>query len=168
MSDLRLQATRTFSAESPSRSLVAELLDEARWCGSARNRQPWQLFVVTAPDMRSALASHAPYGAHLANAPVVVVVGLDHHRGGADTELDGGRLVQTLLRSCADRGLGSCPVTFFPATAEQAVQRIVGAPDTVSTRTAVAIGWPGDPPPGVPAIPVGRRPPEQVIRWLSG
>lgn len=167
MGGSRLQATRTFRADAPPLALIEEVLDAARWCGSARNRQPWRLFVATEQATRSALASHAPYGSHLAAAPVVIVVGLDHGVGGADTELDGGRLVQTLLQACDDRGLGSCPVTFFPEHAERAVHRIVGVPEGITARTAVAIGWPDAPPPGVSAIPVGRRPLEQVVTWLS-
>lgn len=144
---------------------MADVLEEARWCGSARNRQPWRLFVVSTPEKRRALARCAPYGVHLADAPWVVVVGLDHDVGGRDTELDGGRLVETLTRACASRGLGSCPVTFFPHSAVSEVQTIVGAESRWTTRTGVAIGYPGLPAAGQRAIAGGRRPLDDVVRW---
>ena len=170
MGRARLQATRWFRSDPVEPVLVEEILDEARRCGSARNRQPWHLFVAMSPPVRRALSGHAPYGAFLADAPVVVVIGLDHERGGADTELDGGRLTQSLLRASEDRGLGSCPATFFPTSADRAVAEIVGAPPGIATRTAVAVGWPATPPSGRAgrsAIPTGRRRFGDVVTWVD-
>lgn len=167
MARARLQATRSFSRDPVARDLIEEILDDARRCGSARNRQPWQLFVATSRDARRSLSACAPYGTFLAAAPVVIVIGLDHGRGGADTELDGGRLVQTVLRACQDGGLGSCPVTFFPSSAHEAAAAIVGAASTLTTRTAVAVGWPAAPPAGRSAISTGRRHIDDVVTWVG-
>lgn len=160
-----MQSTRFFRDEPVPTNVLGEVLAEARWCGSARNRQPWTLFVTSTPAIRQRLAALAAHGAHLATAPVNIVLGLDHDLGGRDTELDGGRLLQTILRACEDRGLGSCPVTFFPDAAAVAAAEIVGAGPGLRTRTAIAIGYPDHAPSGTSAIPVGRRPLHDVVRW---
>lgn len=166
MADPRMQSTRFFRSDAVPAPVINEVLEEARWCGSARNRQPWTIFVVTSLSTRQALATLAPHGSHLATAPVAVVLGLDLDKGGLDAQLDGGRLLQTILRSCQDRGLGSCPVTFFPSHSAEAASRIVGAQAQLSTRTAIAIGYRDAGPTGESAIPVGRRPLTDIVKWL--
>lgn len=164
-----LRATRWFADAPVSDAVVDELIDVARWTGSARNRQPWRVAVVTGAQPRAALARLGAYAAHLAGAPVALALAVDTEAGGADAELDAGRFAQTLMLAAHARGLGTCPVTFFPAANADAATRLAGFAPPWHVRTAIALGHPADPPPrpgARSAIPRGRLPLDAIRTWV--
>ena len=153
-----LRATRWVREVPVSAALVGELLDVARWTGSARNRQPWRVVVVTDPTMRARLAELGAYAGHLAGAPVVVLLAVDLDGGGEDAELDAGRFAQTFTLAAHARGLGTCPASFFPADNARGATRLAGLADPWRVRTAISLGYPAPSPhPGAAsAVPRGR------------
>ncbi|GLY74181.1 nitroreductase [Actinoallomurus iriomotensis] len=162
-----LRATRWFAdAPVPTREIV-RVLEAARWTGSARNRQPWRFIVVRDRGLREELSLLGGYAAHLAAAPVAVLLAVDHATGGEDAEFDAGRAAQSLMLAAHGLGLGSCPVSFFPAPNAEQAGRLVGVETPWKVRTAIALGHPARAPRGRSAIPAGRLPLDQVVRWID-
>lgn len=119
-----LRATRWFAdTPVPTREIV-RALEAARWTGSARNRQPWRFVVVRDGALRERLSLLGGYAAHLATAPVAVLLAVDHATGGEDAEFDAGRAAQSLMLAAHGLGLGSCPVSFFPASNAERAGRL--------------------------------------------
>jgi nitroreductase len=74
---------------------------------------------------------------------------------------------QTVMLAAHVRGLGSCPVSFFPEENIRRATALTGFSQPWQVRTAIAVGQP-DPAP-VPsgarsAIPTGRLPASVIIR----
>ena len=64
-----LRAVRGFRPDPVPRGVVDDILEVARWTGSASNRQPWELVVVRDQETLRALAEVKGYASHLAGAP---------------------------------------------------------------------------------------------------
>ncbi|MFI0464653.1 nitroreductase family protein [Saccharopolyspora sp. 5N102] len=158
-----LRATRWFTDEDVDDAALHRILDAARWTGSARNRQPWRFHTVRDAATRDELSRCGAYAVHLRSAPVVVLLALDH--GWADSEFDGGRVAQNIMLAAHLLGLGSCPVTFFPAENAERVTVIAGCSPPWQVRTGIALGHPAPRPPGTSAIPTGRHPLD--VLWTS-
>ena len=150
-----LRATRWFTDEDVSDDVVRQVLDVARWTGSARNRQPWRFHTVRDAARRAELSGCGAYAVHLRSAPVVVLLALDH--GWADSEFDGGRVAQNIMLAAHLLGLGSCPVSFFPQENVERVTAIAGYSHPWQVRTGIALGHPAPRPAGRSAIPTGRH-----------
>jgi nitroreductase len=155
-----LRATRWFRDEPVAPALVDELLDVARWTGSARNRQPWRGVVVTDLARRARLAELGAYAGHLAGAPLVVLLAVDVEGGGEDAEFDAGRFAQTFMLAAHARGLGTCPASFFPAENARRATALADLAAPWRVRTAISLGCPAPSPrPGATsAVPRGRKP----------
>lgn len=159
-----LRAVRRYTADPVGDDLLDRVLEAGRWTGSARNRQPWRVAVVRDAARRHELSRLGAYALHLADAPVVLLLGVDVVGGGADAEFDAGRLAQTLMLAADAVGLGTCPVTFFPDGNVARATAIAGLGPPWRVRTGIAVGHPAPPAPrtGHPAIPTGRRPLSEV------
>lgn len=164
-----LRATRWFADTPVPRHEIVRVLEAARWTGSARNRQPWRFVVVRDPGLRSELSRLGAYAAHLAGAPVVVLLAVDHASGGEDAEFDAGRAAQNLMLAAHDLGLGSCPASFFPAANAERAGRLVGVEAPWKVRTGISLGHPAPArgPGGRSAIPPGRLPLDRLVRWID-
>jgi len=53
---------------------VDDILEVARWSGSASNRQPWEILVVRDEETLRALSEVRGYADHLAGAPLGIVL----------------------------------------------------------------------------------------------
>src|SRR4029077_3588147 len=113
----------------------------ARWTGSARNVQPWDLVVVrdratlqklgTIPDGR---------GPHLVNAGagIALVMSGDPEHPDFDT-YDEGRLSERIMLAADAHGLASAIGWFKDASSDEA-KRILGVPAARLLRTIVSVG----------------------------
>lgn len=135
-----LRAVREFASAPVPEAFLADAYEVARWTGSARNLQPWDLVVVRNRATLDELAAFEGYAGHLAGAPLGIVLVLDN----ANPEFaayDEGRLAERLMLAAAAHGLGSCIGWWSGAGRERARVRI-GAPQTAIVRTVLSIGYP--------------------------
>lgn len=161
-----LRATRFFQPSAIPEPALAEILKTARWTGSARNRQPWRVALIHTRQERATLCRLGAYAMVLEHAPLVVLLAIDRDRGGADAEFDAGRFAQTLMLAAHAHGLGSCPVSFFPAENAHTATTLAGLSQPWLVRTAIALGYPATPGPTAPhrsAIPTGRLALQQLV-----
>lgn len=135
-----LRAVREFSPEPVPEAFLADAYEVARWTGSARNLQPWDLVVVRDRATLDELAGLEGYARHLAGAPLGIVLVLDN----ANAEFaayDEGRLAERLMLAAAAFGLGSCIGWWSGVGRERARARIGASANTV-VRTVLSIGYP--------------------------
>ena len=157
-------AVRSYRDDPVAEETVSQVLEQARWTGSARNRQPWRFVAVYDSDTRDELARLGAYAGHLATAPVVVVV-LSPAQRLLDTEFDLGRVAQSITLVAASMGLGSCVVSLYPDENSDRAATLVDSEPGWSARHAIALGYPGAiPTVGRRAVPAGRLATEELLR----
>ncbi|MGH7863062.1 MAG: nitroreductase family protein [Candidatus Dormibacteraceae bacterium] len=131
-----LRAVREFSSEPVSDESLAQILEVARWTGTASNLQAWELIVVRERESLRAL-SECGIG-HLATAAVGLVI----VSPGANPELeafDDGRISERIMLAARAEGLAS-GVGWFKNGGRARARAMLGAPPNSTLRTAVSIG----------------------------
>jgi nitroreductase len=162
-----LRSVRAFTTDPVSREHVEQIIDAARWTGSARNRQPWRFIAVRDRDVQQRLSELGSYAQHLATAPLVLVV-LSEDNGRSDTEFDSGRVSQTICLGAHALGLGSCLATLYPTQNVTAAAAVLGVESPWLPRHAISIGRPRPAErPGPSAIPRGRFAVDELLTYLD-
>ncbi|HEY7033635.1 MAG TPA: nitroreductase family protein [Thermomicrobiales bacterium] len=137
-----LRAVREYLPDPVPEAVLDDIYEVARWTGSARNLQPWELVVVRERATLDRLSQFEGYAAHLAGAPLGVVLVMD----GANEEYatyDGGRLAERIMLAAAAHGLGSC-IGWWSKLGQDEVKRVLGIPADRIVRTVLAIGYPDE------------------------
>lgn len=134
---LDLRVVRHFSAEPLSSEDLDQILQAARWTGSAKNRQLWSFIVIDDAEQKNDVLRAGNFMTPVANAPLAIA--LVSHPGGY--EFDMGRVAQNIMLAAAAVGVGSCPVTLHN---EDIAHEILAIPDGHRCRYAVALGYPDE------------------------
>jgi len=137
-----LRQIRQLSAERVPEAALQDILEVARWTGSARNIQPWDLIVIQDRARLQALGSiEGSHAAHLVNAgagiALVMSGNLEHPE--FDT-YDEGRLSERIMLAAAANRLGSAIGWFRDSAADEA-KRMLGVPPERLLRTIMSIGF---------------------------
>jgi nitroreductase len=165
-----LRAVRRFAAQPIPDAVLQDLLEVARWTGSAKNTQPWELVVVTDRELLVQLARFGQYAEHLADAPLALALVMHH----AAQAFDAGRLAQNIMVAAWAHGVGSCIASLFPDENERQAKALLEVPTERSLQTAISLGYPADAaarrlrsaPPGTrTAVPTGRKALEELVSW---
>ena len=117
-----------------------DILEVARWSGSASNRQPWELVVIRHPEILGALASVEGYAAHLSGATLGIVLVMAGERTTQET-YDEGRLSDRIMLAALAHGVGSS-IGWFVGDGPAAAKEILGIPKDRTVRTAISLGYP--------------------------
>ncbi len=165
-----LRAVRRFSPQPLPEDVLRDILEVARWTGSAKNTQPWELVVVTDQEMLAQLARLGHYADHLAGAPLALLLVMEH----ATQAFDAGRLAQNIMVAAWAHGVGSCIGSLYPDANERQAKDALGVPVERAMHTAIALGYPADAaarrlrsaPPGTQSVvPTGRKPLAELVSW---
>ena len=133
-----LRAVRSYSAQPVPPDVLRDILEVARWTGSAKNSQPWELVVVENRATLEQLAGMGRYAGHLAGAPLGIVLVME----GPGRAFDAGRLAQSIMMAAWAHGVGSCIASLFPAENEQRARQLLHVPEERSVQTVIALGYP--------------------------
>jgi nitroreductase len=114
----------------------------ARWSGSASNRQPWELVVIRDRETLGALARVEGYAAHLADAPLGIVLVMAGERQTQET-YDEGRLAERIMLAALAHGVGSS-VGWIVGSGRDAAREILGVPEGRVVRTTISLGYPDE------------------------
>jgi nitroreductase len=133
----RARNLREFSSTPISDDVLNDILDVARWTGSAMNQQPWTFVVVRDRAKLDQMASAGGYVKHLGSTTVAIVLAMD----GAGHEFDEGRLSERILLAAAAHGLGA-GVAWFNDAGARAVKQLLGIAPERTARTVIALGYP--------------------------
>lgn len=157
-----LRNVRRFRPDPIPRPVVDDLLEVARWSGSARNIQPWEFVVVRDREMLRALAAAEGYAGHLADAPLGIVLVMHGDPAQATQETwDEGRLAERIMLAADAHGVGASVGWFRPRGAET-VKALLGIPPGRTVRTALSLGYP-DPAADGPKPGQGRKPIAELV-----
>ena len=135
----RVRQTRDFRPDDVPVAALRDILDVARWTGSAGNRQPWTFVVVSDPATKRSMAEAATNTPHIGIAPVVIVMATEP-RGVETDNFDEGRVAERIMIAAAAHGLAS-GIGRASGDAQGAIGRLLGVPDQLVVRTMVSVGY---------------------------
>ncbi len=165
-----LRSVRRFSEREIPMDVLTDVLNSARWTGSSKNSQPWELVVVRDRSLLGQLSRLGMYAGHLEGARAAVVLVM----AGPGTEFDEGRLAQNLMLAAWAHGVGSCIASLFPEENARRAKQLLSIPDDRRVHTAISLGYPADeaarrlsssPPETRSSVPAGRRSLEEIVSW---
>ena len=163
-----LRAVRQLRPDPLPAPVLRDILEVARWSGSAGNRQPWEFVVVHERDMLNRLSRiEGANAGHLATAAVGIAIVIHPEVPDLDA-YDEGRLAERILLASAAYGLGAAvghftgPGNTWAASAE--AKRLLGIPEQLLLRETVSVGYPAEHLQPTPNPP-GRKPLEQLVHW---
>jgi nitroreductase len=135
-----LRAVRSFRPDPVPHEVVNDILEVARWSGSASNRQPWELVVIRDREALGKLARVEGYAAYLRDAPLGIVLVMAGERIEQET-FDEGRLAERIMLAAWAHGVGSS-VGWFVGDGRAAAKEILGIPENRTVRTVISLGYP--------------------------
>jgi nitroreductase len=133
-----LLAVRTYQDKPVPEASLRRILEAGRLTGSSMNGQPWHFVVVQNRDILRQLGSLLRTGPYVAQAPLAIVVALDHSPYAIS---DASRAIQSMLLTAWADGLGSNWVGFGGL---DHVKPLLGIPAEVEVFAVLPIGYPGD------------------------
>ncbi|HKS91161.1 MAG TPA: nitroreductase family protein [Tepidiformaceae bacterium] len=134
-----LRAIRDYRPDTVPAEILDDILEVGRWSGSASNRQPTEVIVVTDHETRQKLAQNGAGPA--ANAPVAIVILTSGDADRHELEVfDEGRLVERLLLAARAHGLGGNVAT-LKGDGPEAMRGVLGVPTGRRLWMVVTIGY---------------------------
>jgi nitroreductase len=137
-----LRAVRSFRPDPVPQEVIDDILDVARWSGSASNRQPWEIILIRERDTLRSLASVGGYAGHLARAPLGIVLVMAGDRAEQET-YDEGRLAERIMLAAFAHGVGSS-IGWIVGQGRDAARELLGLPEHKVVRTAISLGYPDE------------------------
>ena len=137
-----LRAVRSFRPDPVPQEVVDDILNVARWSGSAGNSQPWEILVVRDTDTLRALASVEGSAGHLAGAQLGILLLMAGERELRET-YDEGRLAERIMLAAHAHGVGSS-IGWIVGSGREAAREILGIPEGKLVRTAISLGYPDE------------------------
>ena len=138
----RLRAVRRFRPDPVAQNVIDDLLEVARWTGSARNLQPWELVVIHDRETLRALAQVRGYAGHLADAALGIVLVMAGEREEQET-YDEGRLSERIMLAALAHGVVSS-IGWLVGEGRPAAKEILGIPPERVVRTVISLGYPDE------------------------
>jgi len=163
-----LRAVRQFRPDPLPDEFLRNILDVARWSGSAGNRQPWEFVVVRDRDLLRRLSTiDGANAGHLASAGAGIAIVIHPEVPDLDA-YDEGRLAERILLAATAQGLGAAVGHFTGPgdtwAASTAAKNLLGIPEQYVLRETISIGYPAAHLERTPNPP-GRKPLEQLVHW---
>ena len=137
-----LRAVRSFRPDHVPQEVVDDVLEVARWSGSASNKQPWEILVVRERDTLRSLASVGGYAWHLAGAPLGIVLVMAGERAEQET-YDEGRLAERIMLAAHAHGVGSS-IGWFVGSGRVVARELLRIPQEKVVRTVISLGYPDE------------------------
>ena len=137
-----LRAVRSFRPDPVPQEIVDDILEVARWSGSASNRQPWEIVVIRDRETLEKLSRVEGYAHHLAGAPLGIVLVMAGERPTQET-YDEGRLAERMMLAALAHGVGSS-VGWIVGEGRTAAREILGIPEDRTVRTTISLGYPDE------------------------
>ena len=145
------RSIRVFTAQEVDEKTIDKILDAGRWAPSGLNNQPWRFAVITEKGLKDELSGLTRYDAIIKSAYAVIAVFLDTAAGYERTkDLQAiGACIENMLLAITGLGLGGVWLGEILKSGDE-VKRLTGAPDAYEFMAAIALGYPGGPPPRAP------------------
>ncbi len=139
-----LRAVREFQRQPVPDDVVQDIVEVARWSGSAGNRQLGEIIVVRKRETLQALAGLGGYVGHLRGAALGIVLVMPGEWPEGET-FDEGRLAERIMLGAWAHGVGSS-IGWLSTEGRKDAKRILGVPPKPVVRTAISLGYPASAP----------------------
>lgn len=165
-----LRSVRRFSMQPIPDEVLRDVLRVARWTGSSKNTQPWELVVVRSRETLAALSRLGQFAGHIAGAQAGIALVMRSPQNA----FDAGRLAQNVMLAAWAHGVGSCIGSIFPEENERRAKTLLDVPEDRWLRTVISLGYPAGEdalrvsrdPGFVGVLPgMGRKPPSELVSW---
>jgi nitroreductase len=160
-----LRAVREYTPEPVSDDVLRDILEVARWSGSASNRQPVELVVVRDQGVMEKINAHGVRAAATAPLALLIVTPGDPER--KDLEVfDDGRMVERLLLAAKAHGLGS-NISTLKGEGPNVIKQALGIPAERRIWTVVTIGHTNQEArqASPQTVAAGRKPAAAFVHW---
>lgn len=158
-----LRQSRHFDGTPIPDAELQQILEIARWTGSSRNGQPWQLVVVDHKEQLNHLADVRELNTWLRDAAVAIAIVLPGEANVAHS-YDEGRLTERIMLAADVLGYGSGTAWFTSDEEKSAAKKILGVPEGETLRSLVVLGRvAADAPSGGKLS--GRKPLEEIVSY---
>lgn len=132
---------RQFTDEPLSDDQLTAILEQARWTGSAVNRQPWTFVVVRDKSTLDALADLAPHAHGVPTSSATIAIGMEPGQDPDWDPFDEGRASERMLVAATALGLAAS-VAWVRPEYRRRVAEMLGLPAPHYVRTLVSVGHP--------------------------
>lgn len=156
------RSIRTFLDTPIEKDVLQDLVEAGVWAPSGGNMQTWRYIIVTQPRQLDHIRNLSPgiFGQPKAIIAVCTDVVEAEKKGGqlghTMALMDASMAVQNILLAAHDKGLGSCAIASFHASA---VQKLLQLPSSIKPLLLIILGYPT----GKTSAP--KRKIEEVIWW---
>ena len=133
------RSVRSFQNTPVEEDKIIQLIDCARLAPSARNLQPWKFVVVTDQETLDTLSKLLDTGRFISEATLCIAVFCQ------DTKYfleDGCAATMNILLAAESLGLGTCWIAGDKKDYREAVQKLLGAPESCRLVSLIAAGYP--------------------------
>ena len=154
-----LRQVRQFTDDPVPDDVLNDILEVARWTGSAKNTQPWHFLVIRDRETLRQLSTMGNFTAFIAGAPLAIGVVLNGENPRTEP-YDNGRVEERIMLAGKAHGLGSGTAWYDP----EAIREILGVPEPYVLRSLVGIGYPAGGDNSARSVAGGRKPLEELVR----
>jgi nitroreductase len=160
----RTRQIRDFRPTAVPDEVLEQILDVARWTGSAMNRQPWTFLVIRDRERLKRLAEIAPNASHVGRAPAVIAIVMPGEKSEMDS-YDEARAAERIMIAAEALGLGA-GIGWASDNTREPVRKELGLTPPTFVRSFVSIGY-ATPAAAQPKTPKGqaRKPLSEVVRY---
>lgn len=149
----RTRAVRAYTADPLPEEVIRAILNAGRRAQSSRNSQPWSFILVTDREQLQRVGTAGTYATHIPHSACTVVL-----VGPEGSEFDLGQAAASMQLAATAYGVGSCVTTLQDSAAAHS---ILGVPEELTCRWALAFGYPAEPP--APPKAGGRKPLDEIV-----
>ncbi len=137
----QVRQARLYRPDPVPDDVLAQLLEVARWTGSARNTQPWHFIVVTDKEQLRQISELRTPITWVADAPLAIAIVLD---GVSETSevYDEGRVTERVLYAARVLGLGGGTAWFGDEAGQQKAKALLGISAERIAHSVIVIGYP--------------------------
>lgn len=160
-----LRQSRRFLDKAVPRDIVDQLLEVARWTGSAKNTQPWEFIVVDDRATNTVLSEAGQFTQFLDNVALSIVIVLNGASPRSEA-YDEGRVSERLMLAADHVGLGSGTAWFSTPDAQEKVRHLLGIPADRHVWSAVGFGYVDtSAPQRATSVGGGRKPLDEIVSY---
>lgn len=159
-----LRQSRRFNGQPVDDATLQQILEIARWTGSSKNTQPWQLVVVDDREQLKRLAHVRELNIWMEHAAVAIAIVLPGNANVAHS-YDEGRLSERIMLAAEVLDLGSGTAWFTTDEEKAAAKDILQVPTDATLRSLVVLGHVSDDPAQRGKGSGGRKPLEEIVSY---
>lgn len=159
-----LRQSRRFDGAEMSAEDLQTILEIARWTGSSRNTQPWQLVVVDDKEQLKRLANVRELNIWMENSAVAIAIVLPGEANVAHS-YDEGRMSERIMLAADVLGYGSGTAWYTTDEEKAAAKEILNIPADATLRSLVVLGTVSAPPTNRSKGTGGRKPLAEIVSY---